>query len=103
MGYNVPLARQFMDRYVLSVMAGGQGSFEATEYFRPLAAFERNWFSRDMARAFLRDLTDRGLAQYSRGLWTEDGEPAGSGYAITNAGLALLDKLGRVYLGDVQE
>lgn len=39
-------------------------------------------------RAALRSLRERGLVKFCRGLWTEDGEPAGSGYALTDAGRA---------------
>lgn len=42
-------------------------------------------------RLACRHLTRKGLAQFGRGLWTEDGEPRGSGYAATRAG-ADLDK-----------
>jgi hypothetical protein len=36
-------------------------------------------------RRACRSLTRKGLAEYGRGLWTEDGEPAGSGYAASRA------------------
>jgi len=35
---------------------------------------------RRTVRRACRSLTRKGLAEYGRGLWTEDGEPAGSGY-----------------------
>jgi hypothetical protein len=37
-------------------------------------------------RQAVRSLADRGCAAFSRGLWTEDGEPAGSGYRATDDG-----------------
>ena len=37
-------------------------------------------------RRRVRRLARKGYAEFSKGLWTEDGEPAGSGYAITPAG-----------------
>ncbi len=40
-------------------------------------------------RLACRHLTRKGLAQFGRGLWTEDGEPRGSGYAATKAGADL--------------
>lgn len=41
---------------------------------------------RELTRGALRALADRGLARFERGLMTEDGELAGSGYGITKAG-----------------
>lgn len=41
---------------------------------------------RKIVRRACRSLTRKGLARYARGLWTEDGEPAGSGYGPTRAG-----------------
>lgn len=42
-----------------------------------------------VVRRTVRALARKGLAKYERGLWTEDGELAGSGYAATEAGLQL--------------
>jgi len=39
-------------------------------------------------RRSVRALARKGLAEYGKGLWTEDGEPAGSGYRCTVAGRA---------------
>ena len=47
-------------------------------------------FDRAKVRRIVRCLARKGLAKYARGLWTEEGEPAGSGYAITEAGRKLL-------------
>jgi hypothetical protein len=44
----------------------------------------------EAARFACRRLRDKGLAIYRRGLFTEDGEVAGSGYALTPAGVAAL-------------
>lgn len=43
-------------------------------------------------RRTVRALARKGLTKYAQGLWTEDGEPAGSGYFITDAGRAQLPK-----------
>lgn len=44
-------------------------------------------------RRACRSLKKKGLATFASGLWTEDGEPAGSGYGATKAGTeALLQK-----------
>lgn len=39
-------------------------------------------------RRTVRALTRKGLAQYERVLWDEDGIPAGAGYSLTQAGSA---------------
>jgi RIO-like serine/threonine protein kinase len=49
---------------------------------------------RKLVRRNVRHLARIGLAQFASGLWTEDGEPAGGGYAITAAGLAALQPEG---------
>lgn len=41
---------------------------------------------RHLVRRNVRHLARKGLAKFGSGLWTDDGEPAGSGYAITPAG-----------------
>lgn len=41
-------------------------------------------------RRTVRALARKGCLEFSSGLWTEDGEPAGSGYALTPAGSAAL-------------
>lgn len=45
---------------------------------------------KEVVRAIVRGLTDKGLAQYGRGLSSDEGEFAGAGYAITEAGASLL-------------
>lgn len=40
---------------------------------------------RKAVRRACRSLARKGLARYGRGLWTEDGEMAGAGYAATKA------------------
>jgi hypothetical protein len=45
---------------------------------------------RKAVRRACRSLARKGLAEYCRGLWTEDGEPAGSGYCATRASEAVL-------------
>lgn len=50
--------------------------------------FERaTGLPRDEVRRRVRALARKGLLQYERGLWTDDGEMAGSGYSITEKGL----------------
>lgn len=49
-------------------------------------------FERQEVRRICRYLARKGFAVYSRGLWTEEGEPAGAGYAITKEGENFLNK-----------
>jgi hypothetical protein len=46
---------------------------------------------RPVIRRACRSLTRKGLAKFSRGLWTDDGDMAGSGYAATAAGCERAD------------
>ncbi len=50
----------------------------------------RTGLSREVCRAMVADLRAAGLASYHKGLWSDDDMPAGAGYAITSAGLAML-------------
>lgn len=47
-----------------------------------------------LIRRTVRALARKGLAIYRRGLWTDCGEPAGSGYALTKAGRDMSEALG---------
>lgn len=51
---------------------------------------QRLGIGKDYVLAACRSLRDRGYATFQRGLWTEDGTPAGSGYAITPQGRSWL-------------
>lgn len=42
---------------------------------------------RKVVRRACRSLARKGYARFASGLWTEDGEPAGSGYGATHDGL----------------
>lgn len=46
---------------------------------------------RQRVRFCCRAMARKGLTQYGKGLWTDDGRPAGSGYAITESGRASLN------------
>lgn len=59
-------------------------------YGFPFKYFVDDVFHRDLVRGLLRGLTDKGLAYYAPGLFTEDGEVAGSGYGITQKGRQFL-------------
>lgn len=45
---------------------------------------------RKIVRISCRRLARNGLAKYHKGLWTDEGTPAGAGYAITRAGAAAI-------------
>lgn len=61
------------------------------EYFSSLAQIAQDAaVDKEAARFACRRLRDKGLAIFKRGLFTEDGEVAGSGYALTDAGRAAL-------------
>jgi len=85
-----PLMREMrvIENYLLHVME----SHVPSEYDRRGYAFslaflaQETGLHRDVVRGVCRSLTDQGLAFYMKGLWSEDGMPAGSGYGITEAG-----------------
>lgn len=60
--------------------------------FRTLSS--RTGIDRRQVRLDVRRMARKGWTQYGRGLWTDDGEMAGSGYAITDAGRAALQAQG---------
>lgn len=43
--------------------------------------------------ALLRSLKNDGLAFFMCGLWTDDGEMAGSGHGLTNEGVRIADRI----------
>ncbi len=57
-----------------------------------LPIMERTEFDRKTVRRNVRRLWRAGLAEYFRGLCTEDGAMAGAGYCITKAGQAFAEK-----------
>lgn len=60
-------------------------------HFKPI--MEATGLSRSEVRRACRSLRRKGLAEYSRGLWADDGQPAGAGYAATPAGRKALEDL----------
>lgn len=56
--------------------------------FAPIMS--RTKLDRATVRRACRSLARKGLAEYARGLWTMDGEPAGAGYGATIAGREML-------------
>ena len=80
------------ERKVLRALQGAFNDYEDFCFlaFRPLC--RRTKLNRNQVRRCCRSLKRKGLAEYGRGLWTEDGEVAGSGYACTRAGAELLEQ-----------
>lgn len=56
--------------------------------FRPIMIYTS--LPRATVRRACRALTRKGLAEFGKGLWTDDGEMAGSGYRATKKGRALI-------------
>lgn len=49
-------------------------------------AFNLSFFApvpREVARGVLRNMRDKGMVRHMTGLWSDDGEPRGAGYALT--------------------
>lgn len=85
--------QSFLDRHIIQDMAESGGSFGPLETCWGISAFVNEWLTRDMVRAILRSLTDRGYCYYARGLFTEGGEVAGAGYGLTAKGLDYYNRL----------
>ena len=51
---------------------------------------ERTGFDRPKVRRIVRSLARKGLTEYHRGLWSDEGRPAGAGYCITRKGIEVL-------------
>lgn len=78
------------ERRVLRALHGAWSEYEDFCYqsFRPIC--RRTRLPRNVVRRCCRSLKRKGLAQFERVLFTEDGELAGSGYACTRAGAEAL-------------
>lgn len=60
-------------------------------YFGLQRIADRAGVDKETARFGCRRLRDKGLAVYSSGLFTEDGDVAGAGYSLTAKGRAAVD------------
>jgi hypothetical protein len=74
----------------LALKALGECYSEDYGYMSFAMIHHRSGLPRDLVRRTVRALARKGLAEFSSGLWNDNGEPAGSGYKITAAGLAAL-------------
>ena len=66
------------EKYVLMTMLDN-----GREFFYSFAALGSE---RKVIRRACRSLARKGLTRFGKGLWNEDGEPVGSGYALTDEG-----------------
>lgn len=72
-----------IEERVLAVLAIGSADFGC---FTFAGIASRTRLARPKIRLACRALARKGLAEYHRGLWSEDGRPAGAGYGVTQAG-----------------
>lgn len=77
------------ERKVLALLASAGSDFNVMP-FSNITRWTR--LNRRTVRRCCRALARKGLAEFHRGCWTEDGAPAGSGYAATEAGHAAADE-----------
>lgn len=74
------------ERKVLGALLEGEGYGGFSAFgFRSLVSM--TGLERKVVRRACRSLARKGLAEFHKGLWTEDGEPAGSGYSATKKSL----------------
>lgn len=55
---------------------------------------DRCTLPRPLIRRTVRNMARKGITRFVRGCWTDDGEPAGSGYGLTPAGRTALKETG---------
>jgi DNA-binding MarR family transcriptional regulator len=72
------------ERRVLTVLLDANG-YEGFDFCNFSFLCNETRLERKTVRRACRSLTRKGLAEFSRGLWNDEG-PAGSGYAATTAG-----------------
>lgn len=79
------------ERKVLAVLAQHYSSDMNCLYFRYIAS--ETGLEVKQVRRSVRSLARKGLAEYVKGLFNNDGEVAGSGYCCTREGRAVFDVL----------
>lgn len=75
---------------VLAALVHAFSSYEGFCYQAFASLSEETGLDRKQVRRACRSLSRKGLAEFGKGLWTDDGEPAGSGYAATQAAADLV-------------
>ncbi|WP_226552931.1 hypothetical protein [Celeribacter naphthalenivorans] len=79
----------WIERLTLIRMSELGADFGATDTYYSLAMITPPSMERELTRAILRQLTDKGLCKFKNGLFREDGYTGGSGYSLTDAGLRI--------------
>ena len=75
------------EKAVLSFLVE-QNDYDGFYFFSFSRIMDATGLDRKSVRKACRSLKRKGLAKFGSGLWTEDGEPAGSGYAAARAAIA---------------
>lgn len=83
------------EKKVLAILAGNYRGGDEFLFFDFSSLGSETNLDRKLVRRACRSLTRRGYARFASGLWTEDGEPAGSGYGATRDGLKAAETLPR--------
>lgn len=79
------------DRELLALKAlASAADYDGFCYLSFAGVAQRSGLDPKHVRRTVRALARKGLAEYGKGLWTDGGEPAGSGYAITKLGHAAI-------------
>lgn len=81
------------ERKVLKALAEAYSDYEDFCFLSFAGIASRSDIDPKKIRRSVRSLARKGLAQYGRGLWTDDGEVAGSGYACTKAGALAIEDM----------
>ena len=82
---DVNRARRCLERAILAQL---QDSYSRSQdlCFMSIKSLETDVIGLEVTRGLLRDLRANDLVTFEKGLFTDDGEPAGAGYAITPTG-----------------
>ena len=85
-----PTAMTEQERQVLLSIQGPP----CETFFTFAGIINQTGLCRSEVRTACRSLRKQGFAEFSNGLWSEDGSMVGSGYGITEAGAGELDAQG---------
>ncbi|QXN71032.1 helix-turn-helix DNA binding domain protein [Rhodobacter phage RcKvothe] len=81
------IAVAILERAVLAVLIDVGDRNPETNFVGLRRVASETGIGTELVRAILRQLRDKGLAVYSAGLWSEDGDPRGAGYAASEAAM----------------
>ena len=74
----------------LAALAEAYSDYEEFCFLSFAGIARRSGLDPKLVRRTVRSLARKGFALYGRGLWTDDGEMAGSGYCCTKEGFSAL-------------